>query len=1306
VNSIRYRPFLLCLVLLVAASSALAQTYPFPASTPNTDVPCSACPGSETLLSIGYPPVLKFVGRWADSSTAKDYQGPFRTARPKMAKAVPSRNRIYTILGSALAAYDTDKFIARLSAQPQEALTSATVVPTSGGNPRYAMWGPPEVFLWWDSFFYAENGGGWVTPIEDGLERLWDFDWDDRGNVYLAYSVFGWGIIKDDHDMGGGWFRSVSQTVKVNSLTPDHIMSLKTSDGRYYAAVSDKNMSTVMQVWDVQDPAVPVKQPDIAGRSFYLWAKDSAGSRVAIAEYSGGVSIFTTDAFIRTGTPIIHFEAGGGGTFRMITGDGTNFYAYGASDSGPFIDVISPSGSTYVEKRYRTNGYGVPQGMHYGDGYLAIYGVEIAPVGTWNVRVYKVGPGTLTEVPFEMPVPGNGNRQLPFWSMYYSSNAPQGYSHPFYNNFTDVLPVKVGGKIYLVVADYGLGDVWELKAGDSLAARLSASSEAPNPHSAAAGGTGPFYGDRQAFTSSLSSGNAANVSWDFGDNTTVASVTGGVVKHQFGGVTSAASLPLVRHIAATNAADPTIADTVSVTLAAPQPRFQLANTALLFRQPDASSVAPIIVGDSFFDASDGAVEGHYTDWALDGVSNKKLPNEAMAVGTCGVHSLAFNTHYGPYSGTGNAITAASDLPLSISPFNYTVRPYVVTIQEPGPASVGDANAVFTSAVRTGGVNDVPAGVGTAVTYKWEVVDANQVTITSSTGSATLGTIPAFSVPRTTFNTLGLRVRLTTTVAAPAVPTPGCSSLATAVAQSSELNGPDPVIVKTGCATVNLPCSFTVTSAKNPTLAGWSFAWSVTPTVTNSGTSASEFSPQFTTTADYSVSVIVTNGIGSKTATLSSQHIDKPLCSSAPDDINTAIGIGNNSTPSPGDTVSFLIFARGWLESVECDKFDWSFGDGGKSTEMQPTHIYVNGGTYSVTLKLTGALSTGTYTYSLQVGASAPPPPPPPPTCTGPTSGSAYPTYYGSSTGCTAAGGTCNPGESLDFDLRSNGGFNLSCGTTAVSWLFGDSTSASGLSTTHTYSAAGLYHAQVTFSNSGGSFTYPMDVHIGVATVTPCGTLTQQNVSVGWTGNGCTEATGTCKPNDLITFRPIGTGYDFSCTTATHAYDWDFGDGSSHSTLPQPAHAFAGPGTFNVKLTVSNGTSSATTIPRPLTTQADSNPTQGGPCATMVPDSNVYVTFFGDGCSIAGGSCSAKNDVAFGVMAYGYNFTCAQHTYAWDFGDGARSSETAPSHRYTADGTYKVKVHLSNGPQSVDLTINVKVVNGTVSVPRGGHAVRH
>jgi PKD repeat protein len=1325
VNSIRHKWFLLCLVLLLVAGSSVAQSYPFPAATPNTDVLCAACPGREKLLTIGYPPVLRWVGRWADAESAHIYQQNFRTAQPKLARYVPGRNRIYTLLGSSLAVYDADRFFSRLNARPQEQMVSATQVPVSGGNARFAQFGPSEVFLWWDAFFYAENGGGWITPQEDGQERLWDFDWDDRGNAYLAYSAFGWGIVKDSGDLGGGWLRSVSQTVKVSSLTPDHIMSLKTSDGRYYAAVSDKNMPSLLQIWDVQDPAVPVKQPDIPNRSFYLWAKDSTGSRVGIVEYSGGLSIFSSDAFVRTGTPLVHFEAGGGGTFRMITSDGTNFYAYGASDSGPFLDIISPSGSTYVEKRSPAHGYGVPSGMHYGDGYLAVYGVEVFPVGTWNIRVFKVGPGTLTEIPFEMPVPGNPSIQQPFWSMYYASNAPQGYTRPVITDIKDVTPVKNGSKIYLIVSAFGLGDVWELKAGDSISTRLTSAAEVPNLHSAAAAGTGPFYGDRQAFTSTLSSGAVGNVNWDYGDNTAAeASVTGGTVKHQYGGVTSLTSLPLTRRATVSLMSDLTVTDAVSVTLAAPQPRFQLANTALLFRQPDASSTAPIVAGDSFFDASDGSVEGHYTDWLLDGASNKKLPNEAFSVGACGTHSLAFNTHYGPYSGTGNAITASSDLALSISPFNYLVRPYVISVQEPDPASVGNPNASFTATVRTAGANDLPGGAATPVTYTWDVVEANQTPVLDAngaplkaTGSATLGTIPAFPVSRTTFNILGRRVRLSTSVAASAVPGAGCSAFATAGAQSSALNGPDPVIVKSGCATVFSPCSFTVTSVTNPTLTGWSFAWVVNPAVTSSGATTSVFSPQFTTTTDYSVGVTVTNGIGSKPTTLSGQHIDQPLCSSAPDDFNNAIGINTNSNPNPGDTVTFLMFPLGWTPSVECDKFDWSFGDGAKSTDMVPTHIYATAGTYSVQLILKGARSTGTYTRTVTVGNPVQNPNPGPNPnpgngggCSAPQANSAYVAYTGLASGCTIVAGACNPGEPVQIGLWADNGYNLACSTPSVTWLFGDNTTGSGLSTTHTYATAGTYQVQATLSNSGGSFSYVHQIQVGSAPAPKvCGTLTQQNVSIGFTGTGCTAVGGTCTPG-LFTFQAVGSAtYDFSCN-ATHTYDWDFGDNSTHAALAQPSHSFTNAGTYHVKLSVSNGTSS-TTITRDVVVTAIQNPGGGGPCGALIPDgvtANVYVSYHGDGCTSSFDTCSAKGDVAFAVSANGvYDLSCAQHTYSWDFGDGsAHSTATAPSHRYTADGTYTVKVRLGNGQANADLTTTVKVTGAGPVIPPKHRGVTH
>ncbi|HEV7573674.1 MAG TPA: PKD domain-containing protein, partial [Thermoanaerobaculia bacterium] len=111
----------------------------------------------------------------------------------------------------------------------------------------------------------------------------------------------------------------------------------------------------------------------------------------------------------------------------------------------------------------------------------------------------------------------------------------------------------------------------------------------------------------------------------------------------------------------------------------------------------------------------------------------------------------------------------------------------------------------------------------------------------------------------------------------------------------------------------------------------------------------------------------------------------------------------------------------------------------------------------------------------------------------------------------------------------------------------------------------------------------------------------------------------------------------------------------------------------------------------------------------IPDgatANVYVTYHGDGCSLPSDSCSAKADVAFTVSPNGYDLSCAQHTYSWDFGDGGHSTATAPSHRYTADGTYTVKVRLGNGQANADLTTTVKVTGAGPVVPPKHRGVTH
>ena len=157
-NWFRSKLFLCCLLVIGGVTAAFGQDWPLPAATPNTNVPCTGCAGDKNgMLTPGYPPVLHFLGRYADSEGITDYQQAFRTARAKGAFFAPERNRAYMLLGSALAAYNIDTFFSKLAAHT--ALTPATNVPTTPSNFNRRDHGS-EIFLYWDRYFYAENGGG------------------------------------------------------------------------------------------------------------------------------------------------------------------------------------------------------------------------------------------------------------------------------------------------------------------------------------------------------------------------------------------------------------------------------------------------------------------------------------------------------------------------------------------------------------------------------------------------------------------------------------------------------------------------------------------------------------------------------------------------------------------------------------------------------------------------------------------------------------------------------------------------------------------------------------------------------------------------------------------------------------------------------------------------------------------------------------------------------------------------------------------------------------------------------------------
>ncbi len=133
-------------------------------------------------------------------------------------------------------------------------------------------------------------------------------------------------------------------------------------------------------------------------------------------------------------------------------------------------------------------------------------------------------------------------------------------------------------------------------------------------------------------------------------------------------------------------------------------------------------------------------------------------------------------------------------------------------------------------------------------------------------------------------------------------------------------------------------------------------------------------------------------------------------------------------------------------------------------------------------------------------------------------------------------------------------------------------------------------------------------------------------------------------------------------------NWSFGDNSS-SNGESTTHSFSEAGTYNVTATASNRKGKSSDqysrsvvvmnppVPASIVSLKASNNS---------PDTETMVRF----------SASASGDSPL--------------SYAWSFGDGATSSDSAPTHTFGEPGTYTVQLNLSNKAGSDSRTMSVSV----------------
>jgi len=146
--------------------------------------------------------------------------------------------------------------------------------------------------------------------------------------------------------------------------------------------------------------------------------------------------------------------------------------------------------------------------------------------------------------------------------------------------------------------------------------------------------------------------------------------------------------------------------------------------------------------------------------------------------------------------------------------------------------------------------------------------------------------------------------------------------------------------------------------------------------------------------------------------------------------------------------------------------------------------------------------------------------------------------------------------------------------------------------------------------------------------------------------------------------------------------WTFGDNNTGNTLNSP-HTYANTGSYPVSLIVSTNHGCSDTL---LTTVlVNPKPSISSTSGAAVCHTNA--TLFNQSSSVSNVN---------GALVNGY---------AWDFGDGNQSSQSAPNHNYAQPGSYSVQVIVSTNQGCKDTAnlnalVHPNPVLGSVSIPTG------
>ncbi len=415
-------------------------------------------------------------------------------------------------------------------------------------------------------------------------------------------------------------------------------------------------------------------------------------------------------------------------------------------------------------------------------------------------------------------------------------------------------------------------------------------------------------------------------------------------------------------------------------------------------------------------------------------------------------------------------------------------------------------------------------------------------------------------------------------------------------------------------------------------------------------------------------------------------------------------------PSDRGCAPYLVGFTG--DVVNANAFFWDFGNGDTSYQQNPTTLFPDTGTYNI--MLIGYDST---------------------TCSGVVLvDTAYATIVVGIDSISAAFTPTIISDCGTYEVQfTNNSFSNGGGPVTYSWNFGDGDTSALTSPSHTYANAGTYVVSLVAFDANAC--EPIGIAVDTVTFLPTQTL-------------------DFTPSDTSGCTPLNVTFNNSSqSNAPQTINWQFGDGAQTTTTTigqSPTHLYPNPGVFTVTVTATSpGSCNPVLVDSVDISIASPDPVFAGFVVTILDscDYNISITdtsrgalfrkyYFGTGDSsstpnpnytyarpgtytitqtVNNGNCSNRDTATFtftllprlvaafavpdtGCVPYTTTFTngstgSGQITYNWGFGDTNTSTQTNPSHTYTAVGTYNVTM-VATDPASCN---RIDTANTTISV---------